>query len=153
VPKASVRSLNTVRRFSPRIAIVTLGLALGAVQLWAGAGCYSAEFIPSPTYQEYRGKSEEPEIMYHAPTRPFEVLGLLKIRDSMNPMDSGVAEFAKRQCRKIGADGAWILLKRETIETRRDLYIIIPYAPDIKTSTIGIVFAIPFAYKEPVLPK
>ena len=100
----------------------------------APLACYSVEFHPDPDYpNRRRGNVETVELRRTAPSRPYERLGELVVRDSAADLsDENFRGFLEREIRERGAEGGWIERRRPgqtTFETRTQTSPYSQYSP------------------------
>ncbi|TGL62127.1 hypothetical protein EHQ58_02675 [Leptospira ognonensis] len=75
--------------------------------------CSSVEFIPEPEYTVYhsnfRKKSwEEVEILRERPTKPFQILGEIKVRNQSEEPWQNVENLLKKEMWEKKMDGVWL---------------------------------------------
>ncbi len=82
-------------------------------------GCYSAEFYPEDDYPNLRRADvEEVEIRVRPPSRPYERLGTLIVRDpSADLQNENFRRYLRGEARRRGAEGAWVTARDFTTNT------------------------------------
>ena len=86
---------------------------------WLAASCFSMEFQPDSEYPNLRRNGVDAvEIRRSAPERPYSRLGLLVVRDYTGDLRSdNFSTRIRREARKRGAEGAWILTTQLSEQT------------------------------------
>ncbi|MCZ8342188.1 MAG: hypothetical protein O9301_04085 [Leptospira sp.] len=83
-------------------------------------GCSSIDFIPEPEYTRYHSRYqkkdwEEIEILRERPTKPFQILGDIVIRNPEGLPFSDFVPSIKKDLFERKLDGVWMVEKRTSV--------------------------------------